>query len=170
MPLLSDYARREKLNFFFQDIPQESRILEVGCGDGWFGSRLREQGWRQYTGLDLQAPADVIGDIRHWRRLGLEAGTFDVVVAFEVVEHVPCYQEMYDLLRPGGLLMLTSPLPGMDWLCRVFEALGLAQRRTSPHDHLIRFENIPLFELVRLRRVGLLAQWGLFRKPAGARP
>lgn len=167
MPLLSDYARRKKLEYFFQGVPRESRILEVGCGDGWFGAQLRGRGWRSYTGLDVRGPADVVGDIRGWRELGLEAGTYDAVIAFEVVEHVPCYQEMYDLLRPGGLLMLTSPLPGMDWLCRVFETLGLAQRRTSPHNHLVRFEEIPLFETVRLRRVGFMAQWGVFRKPAG---
>lgn len=165
MPILSSHARREKLRFFFRDIPRDARILEVGCGDGWLGRKLRDSGWRHYTGLDLHPPADIVADIRAWRALGLEPASFDVVVAFELVEHVDCFQELFDLLKPGGLLLLTSPHPKWDWACRVLERLGLSQRRTSPHAHLIDFHEIPLFEVIRIRRVALLAQWGVFRKP-----
>jgi 2-polyprenyl-3-methyl-5-hydroxy-6-metoxy-1,4-benzoquinol methylase len=114
--------------------------------------------------MDLQPPADVVGDIRDWRRLGIEPESFDVIVAFELVEHVDCFHEMYDILKPGGILMLTSPAPNMDWFCQVLEALLLTQRRTSPHDHLVWFTEAPLFEIVKLKRVGLAAQWGVFRK------
>ncbi len=169
MAWLSTYARRGKCRFFLERLPKDSRILEVGCGDGWLGRCLRAQGRTGYLGLDARPPADVVGDIRDWRRLGLEAESFDALIAFEVVEHVDCFQEMHDLLKPGGLLMLTSPHPRWDWLCRVFEALGLAQRRTSPHDHLIDFHAVPFFEPVALRRVALMAQWGVFRKPVGGR-
>ena len=165
MPLLSDYARRRKLAFFVRYLPKDGRILEVGCGDGWFGRQLRDLGWTGYAGLDLSPPADIVGDIREWRSLGIEAASFDAVIAFEVVEHVPCFQEMHDVLKPGGLLMLTSPLPGMDWLCRLLETAGLNQRRTSPHDHLVRFTEIPLFEPVAIKTPGHIAQWGVFRKP-----
>ena len=165
MPLLSDYARRKKFDFFLRDVPKDSRILEIGCGDGWLGRELRGAGWTGYVGLDVVAPADVVGDVRDWRELGIGPESFDVVIAFEVVEHVPCFQECYDMLRPGGLLMLTSPAPRMDWLCRLLEWVGLSQKRTGPHDHLIRFEEIPLFEPVTIRRVGWMAQWGVFRKP-----
>lgn len=144
-------------------------MLEVGCGDGWLGSHLRARGWTGYTGLDLRAPADVVGDLRDWRRLGLQAESFDAIIAFEVVEHVDCFQEMHDLLKPGGLLMLSSPHPRWDWLCRVLEGVGLSQKRSSPHDHLIDFGSVPLFEPVELRRVALMAQWGVFRKPAERR-
>jgi len=165
MPILSTHARRGKLRFFFRDIPKDAHILEVGCGDGWLGAQLRAGGWRHYTGLDLCPPADIVGDIRAWRGLGLDPASFDVVVAFELVEHVDCFQEIFDLLKPGGLLLLTSPHPRWDWACRLLESLGLSQRRTSPHAYLIDFHEIPLFEIVRIRRVALLAQWGVFRKP-----
>jgi 2-polyprenyl-3-methyl-5-hydroxy-6-metoxy-1,4-benzoquinol methylase len=164
MPLLSDYARKRKVAYFLRGIPKDRRILEVGCGDGWVGTYLRAHGWKSYVGLDLRPPADIVGDIRDWKRLGIEPESFDVVLAFEVVEHVPCFREMHDTLRPGGLLMLTSPAPDMDWLCKALEALHLTQARTSPHNHLIRFSEVPLFEPVAIRRVGLAAQWGIFRK------
>ena len=41
MPLLSDYARRKKLDFFLRDVPKDSRIPEIGCGDGWLARELR---------------------------------------------------------------------------------------------------------------------------------
>ncbi len=165
MPLLSTYARRKKVEHFFRRVPKDSRILEIGCGDAWLGRRLASEGWEHYTGMDLAPPADIVGNILDWRSLGMEPDSFEVIVAFEVVEHVPCFQEMYDLLTPGGLLMLTTPAPDMDWFCKLLEALHLTQRRTSPHDHLIDLRRVPLFETVSIKRVGLAAQWGVLRKP-----
>ena len=70
-----------------------------------------------------------------------------------------------ELLKPGGLLLLTSPVPHMDWAMKVLEAVGLNQRRTSPHDHLVYFENLPGFEPVSLQRKAGLSQWGILRRP-----
>lgn len=165
MPLLSELARRKKIEYFTPHLPKEARILEVGCGDGWLGRYLGANGWAHYTGLDTRAPADLIGDIRNWRALGLSPASFDAIVAFEVVEHVWCFEEFRDLLRPGGLLLLTTPLPSMDWLCRGLEAVGLNQKRTSPHDHLIRLQRIPLFERIAIKVIPPCAQWGIFRRP-----
>ena len=64
---------------------------------------------------------------------------------------------------PAWLLLVTTPLPRMDWLCRVLETLGLSQKRTSPHDHLIHFRDLPLFAPVHTRVVLPTAQWGVFR-------
>ena len=165
MPFLSDYARTRKVAHFLRDIPKDARILEVGSRSGWLGEIFKREGWAHAVGLDLVPPADIVGDILDWRSLRIEADSFDVVIAFEVVEHVNCFEACFDILRPGGLLMLTSPVPHMDWACRVLEAAGLSQKRTSPHDQLIYFEDIPFFEPVEIRRVGFLAQWGIFRKP-----
>lgn len=167
MPLLSEVAKQAKLRYFTPYLAPGARVLEVGCGDGWLGQALRERGWTDYVGLDLKPPADVVGDIAHWRELGLAPASFDAIFALEVVEHVHCFQECCDLLRPGGLLFLTTPLPHMDWLCRVLEALGLNQKRTSPHDQLMDLRDVPLFETVHRRVVLPTAQWGVFRKPAG---
>lgn len=166
MPILSDYSRRRKCRHFLDTIPKSDRILEVGCGAGWVGAYLRVGGWPHFVGVDLAPPADLVGDIRDWQSLGLAAESFDTVVAFEVVEHVDCWDAIFALLRPGGRLLATSPYPATDWICRALEWAGLSQRRTSPHSHLVDFRRVPRFELVDLRRVGLLAQWAVFQKPA----
>jgi 2-polyprenyl-3-methyl-5-hydroxy-6-metoxy-1,4-benzoquinol methylase len=164
MPLLSDYARKKKIYYFLESIPKEARILEVGCGSGWALEYLRGQGWQHSWGVDIRPPADYVGDIRRWRELGLDSESFDVIIAFEVVEHVACFRECYDLLKPGGKLLLTSPLPRMDWFMKLLETLGLNQKRTSPHDCLVDFATVPEFERKDIRIVGCLSQWGVFHK------
>ncbi len=166
MRLLTHYARRKKIEYFFGAIPRDAKILEVGSGAGWVGDYLRRNGWTRYVGIDIEKPAEVRGDLRDWRSLGLEAESFDVVIAFEVVEHANLFQEMYDLLKPGGELLVTTPVPHMDWVCKGLEVLRLNQARTSPHDHLIYFKDIPFFEPVDTRIVKLIGQWGKFRKSA----
>ncbi len=168
MPWLSNIAREKKTRYFLDRLPKDARVLEVGSGDGWFAEHARARGYARYTTLDTGPAADITGDIRDWRALGLEPASFDAILAFEVVEHVPCFQETHDLLRPGGLLLLTSPAPRWDWCCRLLEAARLTQRRTSPHAHLIDFREVPLFEPVVLRRPLVIAQWGVFRKAGAA--
>jgi SAM-dependent methyltransferase len=163
---MTAYTRQAKIDFFVDDIPADARILEIGCGDGWVRDHLARHGRTHYVGMDLVPPADVVGDIRNWRELGLEPASFDVIIALEVIEHVVIYQEMYDLLKPGGMLVVTTPVPGMDWLCKLLETMGVNQKRTSPHDHLIDFKDIPFFEPVETRTVKLIGQWGKFRKPS----
>lgn len=165
-PLLSEIARHAKRHGFFSGLPLDTRILEMGCGRGRVRDWAKARGWRDYAGLDLASPADVVGDVRNWRRLGLAEGSFGLVVAFEVVAHVRGYREVYDLLESGGLFFLTTPVPCADGVLSLLERLGLNQRRTSPHDFLVDVRDVPLFEPVAIRRVLGLSQWAKLRKPA----
>jgi SAM-dependent methyltransferase len=131
MPLLSDYAKK-KLDFFTPYISKDAQVLEIGCADGRLGAALQEKGFNRPVGLDLTPPADIIGDIRDWKRLGIRVEQFEVIVAFEVIEHVHCFSECHDILKPGGLLMCTSPVPHMDWLCRVLEPWALPRKELLP--------------------------------------
>lgn len=166
MPALSQYARQKKIEYFLNPIPRDAHVLEIGCGSGWVGEHLRSGGWRHYVGLDLVPPADYVGDVRDWRRLGLRAESFDVILAFEVVEHVDCFRECYELLKPGARLCLTTPLPRMDWAMWLLEQLGLNQKRSSPHDHLVDLRNVSCFPQKDIRIVAFLSQWGILHKPA----
>ena len=168
MPLLSEKARKVKCAYFLDRIPRSASILEIGSGAGWVGEYLRNGGWTNYAGMDILSPADIVGDIKQWPAAGLRASTFDVIIAFEVIEHVDLVRETFDLLKPGGLLMLTSPVPHMDWLMKILEALGLNQKRTSPHSNLVYFPSLPLYEVVEYRKLAGLSQWGILRRPATA--
>jgi 2-polyprenyl-3-methyl-5-hydroxy-6-metoxy-1,4-benzoquinol methylase len=167
VPFLSDLARRKKLDWFFRDVPRDARILEIGCGSGWLRHALAERGFTGYVGMDLAPPADIVGDVNRWRDAGLAPASFDVVVGFEVVEHVDCFEAVHELLAPGGAFFVTTPVPSRDWVMQLLEHAGLNQKRTSPHDRLVDLRTVPRFAEKRVEVKGGLAQWGVLRK-AGA--
>lgn len=164
MPALSSYARHKKIQYFLDPIPKQERILEIGCGSKWVGDYLNDQGWSDYHGNDLVPPADTVGDIREWSELGLKPDYFDWVIAFEVVEHVDIYPAVEALLKPGGKLLVTTPLPKRDWVMKVLERVQLNQQRTSPHSNLHVLKSVGGLELQEYRLVGGLSQWGVFSK------
>lgn len=169
MALVSEYAQRKKLEHFFEKIPKDAKILEVGCADGWVGRYAKEGGWNNFVGLDIlpSANADIVGDINQWEKLGLKENSFDVIIAFEVIEHGDFYKAFHSLLKKDGKLFVTTPLPHMDWLCQVFEALRLNQTRSSEHTHLIYLEDVPHLKLEEKQVKGFMSQWGVFSKLGG---
>ena len=164
MPVLSDLAQKKKIQYFIEKIPKDKSILEVGSGSGWVGSYLKENGWTNYIGIDIISPADIVGDIHNWKTLGLKAESFDIIIAFEVVEHVDCFIECQQLLRNGGMLLVTTPVPHMDWFLIMMEFLGLNQKRTSPHNNLVYLKNVSIFKNKRIKIIAFLSQWGIFTK------
>lgn len=166
MPLLSDLSRKRKFAAISEHLKPGSDVLEIGSGDGWFSRRLRRQG-HGVTTIDLVPPADVVGNILDWRRLGLEEHSFDAVVGLEVIEHVDCIAAVRSLCKQGGLIFLSSPHPDWDWAMRVLETVGLNQRRTSPHTNLVDFRTLP-FAPVSLRRPAWIHQVGIFRNASAA--
>jgi 2-polyprenyl-3-methyl-5-hydroxy-6-metoxy-1,4-benzoquinol methylase len=164
MPVLSQFAQQRKIKYFIEKIPKEKSILEIGSGSGWVGDYLIKQGWNNYTGIDIVPPADVVGDIHNWKALGLREESFDVIIAFEVVEHVDCFNECRALLKGGGKLMITTPVPHMDWFLIMLEFLGLNQKRTSPHSNLVYLKNVSCFINKKIEIVAFLSQWGIFTK------
>ena len=167
MPYLSERAQQMKMDFFFRDIPKTVRILEIGSGEGWLKKGLMERGFQSYTNIDLSPPADIVGDIREWKKIGLQPNSFDIIVAFEVVEHVNIFNECYDLLTNDGQLFLTTPYPHADWFLKVLEIVGLTQKRTSPHSNLVYLKTIKRFEDRMVFNKFGLSQWCIMTKRTG---
>lgn len=98
---------------------QNAKLLEVGCGTGWLSTSLAQYG--VVTAIDLgkeiidaaKARNSEIdfrsGDV-HTIDLALES--FDVIVTLETFSHVPdqtaFVERLYELLKPGGFLLLTT--------------------------------------------------------------
>jgi SAM-dependent methyltransferase len=98
-----------------------ARVLEIGSGTGTFLARLREEGWR---GLAVDVSWDLVAAVRSRgvpgaagaiSALPLRSGSVDGVVMLEVMEHLlPGHaeaglEEAARVLRPGGLLLLSTP-------------------------------------------------------------
>lgn len=97
-----------------------TRILEVGMGEGEVGTRLRER-WPDvpYTGIDLPdnelaagwRERSLAGSFADIAALPFEDDTFDLVLAIEVLEHVPDpAAALREITRVGsGALVLSVP-------------------------------------------------------------
>jgi cyclopropane fatty-acyl-phospholipid synthase-like methyltransferase len=164
VPILSSLSRRLKKQFFLNRIQPTESVLEIGCGDGWVARHLESRGVRNFLDIDSTPAAMIVGDIRDWKALGLRKESFDVIVAFEVLEHVDCMEDCFALLKPNGRLMVTSPYPPADRLLEKLEQWNLNQQRTSPHDHLTYFTETPKFAIEKMWRPLLMSQWCIFRR------
>lgn len=96
------------------------RVLDLGCGKGRFASHLKRTG-AEVIGLDLSAAmlasAKGLDRVRaSSKRLPFADGTFDAVVAIEVLEHVgevgPALDEARRVLGPGGRLAIVDKNAG----------------------------------------------------------
>ena len=99
------------------------RVLDAGCGAGYGTELLNQAGAANVVGVDVSEAALTLaraavsdgvtcepGDVA---ALSYPDDSFDVVVCFEVIEHVEDPERVLDelrrVLRPDGLLLLSSP-------------------------------------------------------------
>lgn len=100
--------------------PPGSAYMEVGCGYGFgLDFAVRAKGWQGH-GIDParlselgRDALDVPIEQRYLRDDDEARGTMDVVMGSEVIEHVPSprafVRTLRAMLRPGGVLVLTTP-------------------------------------------------------------
>ncbi|MFN2613241.1 MAG: methyltransferase domain-containing protein [Actinomycetota bacterium] len=118
------------------------RVLDLACGDGYGSAVVAARGC-ETVGLDLDGAllAQSAGKYRAARfvaasalRLPFAESTFDAVGALQVIEHLVETQELLReiarVLRPGGLLYVTTP--------NIAQLPATASKEFNPH-HLRDF-------------------------------
>lgn len=105
---------------FFRKLKRKGRLLDIGCGMGYFLSACRNYGYHVegfdisddaalYVQNELKIPVTT-GSIRDVR---YENGSFDIIAMWHSLEHCPDPREYLEKarwwLKPGGLLVVDVP-------------------------------------------------------------
>jgi 2-polyprenyl-3-methyl-5-hydroxy-6-metoxy-1,4-benzoquinol methylase len=114
---------------------QSGKVLDIGCGFGFFLNALRQSNFVPY-GVEISpyAYAQIAEDLRKnvinqsaESPLPMEGGTLDAITLFDVIEHLNNYQdvlsECHRTLRRGGILLISTsnalsiarPILGKQW-------------------------------------------------------
>ncbi len=98
-------------------------VLDIACGEG-YGSNLLSKNAREVTGIDMDSKTIshaskkysnnnlkfIRGNIED---IPVADNSFDVVISFETLEHTnehkKIFQEIKRVLKPGGLLIISTP-------------------------------------------------------------
>lgn len=128
------------------------RLLDAGCGDGWFLDEMEALGWNVHGQEQDPQAAEAARARGHEVHVGpldeLDSG-WDVVTCNHVLEHVPdprgFLQNIFDLLEDDGCLWAATP--NFDSVGH--EVFGPAWRGLEPPRHLHVFTIPTLEELAR---------------------
>lgn len=123
-PVKLHFGNHESNIRFFETVCPSSdlQILEIGCGTGGFLDYLRTEGYNTAYGIEVDQ--ERIGDGRPYyetlklclmqgEMLGFRSQSFDVVLSFDVFEHIPDtdrhLSEVRRVLKPGGAYLFQTP-------------------------------------------------------------
>lgn len=112
------------------DLPKTSRIIDLGCGNGFTLKLVAEAGFENLDGIDSNLSLKLSAWIHVWRwrkktwrrpfrlhrgdltEMHFESGIYDVAFSVSVIEHgvrlAPFLEECFRCLKPNGLLFLSA--------------------------------------------------------------
>ena len=132
--ILSDYITR------YANLPEQARILEIGCGTGHNLPMLATFG--EVDAIEIDDASRAIASERLGKPVGaaplpelpgVERGAYDMVAVLDVVEHieddVAALKAMASLLKPGGTILIA--VPAHQWMWSAHDVVNHHHRRYS---------------------------------------
>ncbi len=133
-------------DYFNKFIKKDSKILEIGCGRGYFLDKLDKIGFQDLYGADL---ANYLENKKYKHqsldlnieKLNFKNDELDVVVAFQVVEHLENYfliaQETSRTLKKDGMFIFSIPNQFNIFYRIKFALTGSMSGWTLDNNHLL---------------------------------
>ena len=113
------------INSLETQLPRDAKIIDIGCNDGKFLSRLRESGFTNLCGLEPTKNMSKVATDAGFRvfnsylnkkkseEIITKTGKFDCLVLRQVLEHIDNLSDfgsaLRNLLKPNGLLVIEVP-------------------------------------------------------------
>jgi SAM-dependent methyltransferase len=132
---------------------KDARLLEIGCGTGHNLEMLSQFG--AVEALEIDDWAREMSEKRLGRPIhsaplpelkGIPEGAYDLVGAFDVIEHIPddkaAIAGISRLLKPGGKFVMT--VPAHQWMWSAHDVVNHHQRRYSKSGLMQLIEQSPL--------------------------
>ena len=112
-------TRYNELLDAFEEHRSSNKILDVGCGYGFFLEVAKERGWEVY-GTELSDEAIAVCQTKGIKTFkgkiidnSYSDEDFDVITSFEMIEHInypiEYTEQIKRLLKPGGRAYVTTP-------------------------------------------------------------
>jgi SAM-dependent methyltransferase len=139
--------RQEEFEAIRKHLPKDEMVVEAGCSFGHVAEYFRDLGYR-VVGLDYVFDSLAAGHV-HAPRLTLAQGDIHSLpfadnsiggyLSFGVLEHfefgpVPALREAFRVLKPGGVIALTMPVPTplvREWIPKMRPWLSLVPLRRN---------------------------------------
>ncbi len=111
----------KRLLAWCRNLPDEARIIDIGCGDGFHLELLKDFGKKswQFEGVDADERAAKVArekglTVHHGllEKLALPQETYDLAIVIQTIEHLAAPPQLLanvrKLLRPGGRLVIVT--------------------------------------------------------------
>lgn len=128
----------------------DQKILEIGCGIGTLVYELTQKGY-SVVGTDISREAIAFGqkkypdltlEVQPAQQLSCPDHTFDIVLSFDVFEHIPeidrHLEEVRRVLKPGGSYLFQTPNKYSNILFETLKSRSLGWRKYHPSLHTPR--------------------------------
>lgn len=139
---------RPRYTVFADWIESGSKILDIGCGDGYFGEFLKSNKEVDYIGSDISDIAlqragarglnviqlDAVNDLE-----GFSSGSFDYVIMSEFIEHIPNSEDVLKItgrIAKKGVLISIPNIAYWKFRLQLLFGNFPKQWAIAPQEHL----------------------------------
>ena len=145
---------------------QGERVLDLGCGNGWFSVILAKRG-ALVDGIEIspvavdiskkRADVNNVGPVTNFQcmsfyELDFPSEYFDKIIGLSVLHHAEhkelLMESLYRVLKPGGRIVFNEPFGNSEWLekLRLFVPVEIDEEDNTHWNDQIKYKDLDVFK------------------------